>query len=385
VRRGSRLPVSVDQVHAFVEQLFGDDMHAMRVLSLVNATVGAIAAGALAVTTIGLALAHLRGLDPKHAVKQVDRLLSNNKVDVWALFAYWVPYILASRTEVFVAMDWTEFDADGHSTIAINLVTKHGRATPLVWKTVRKSELRGKRGRYEREVLERFAELLPEGVKATVLADRGFGDQKLYQFLADVELDFVIRFRGDIWVTVEGEKRLAADWVGKGGRARRFRHAEVTGMHTYVPTVICVHAKGMKEPWCLASSREDLKTREFINLYGKRWGIECAFRDTKDPRFGMGLYATRIKQPERRDRVLLISALAVALLTVLGEAGESLGLDRILKSNTVKTRTHSLYRQGCMLYLLLPTMREDRLEALVERFYEKLREHRVFQEVYGVL
>jgi len=28
--------------------------------------------------------------------------------------------------------------------------------------------------------------------------------------------------------------------------------------------------------------------RALINLYGKRWGIECAFRDTKDLRFGMG-------------------------------------------------------------------------------------------------
>src|SRR6478752_6770785 len=67
----------------------------------------------------------------------------------------------------------------------------------------------------------------------------------------------------------------------------------------------------------------------------------------------MGLSATRIGEPMRRDRLLLISAFATALLTLLGAVGESLGMDRLLKSNTSKTRTHSLFRQGCMLYDLI--------------------------------
>ena len=43
-------------------------------------------------------------------------------------------------------------------------------------------------------------------------------------------------------------------------------------------------------------------------------------------------------------------------------------MDRLLKSNTSKTRTHSLFRQGCMLYELIPTMPEHRLEPLMQRF-----------------
>jgi len=87
-----------------------------------------------------------------------------------------------------------------------------------------------------------------------------------------------------------------------------------------------------------------------VNHYAKRWTIEPSFRDTKDLRFGMGLSSTRIGEPMRRDRLLLVSAFAMALLTLLGAVGESLGMDRLLKSNTSKTRTHSLFRQGCMLY-----------------------------------
>ena len=102
------------------------------------------------------------------------------------------------------------------------------------------------------------------------------------------------------------------------------------------------------------------------------WDIEPSFRDTKDLRFGMGMAEIHIADPERRDRLLLISAFATALLTMLGTAGESLGMDRLLKSNTSKTRTHSLFRQGCMLYELIPNMPEHRLLPLMHRFAEML-------------
>jgi hypothetical protein len=77
--------------------------------------------------------------------------------------------------------------------------------------------------------------------------------------------------------------------------------------------------------------------------------FEPSFRDTKDLRFGMGMAEIRIAEPERRDRLLLISAFAMVLLTMLGTAGESLGMDRLLKSNTSKTRTHSCSARGAAL------------------------------------
>src|SRR5208283_5212540 len=77
-----------------------------------------------------------------------------------------------------------------------------------------------------------------------------------------------------------------------------------------------------------------------------RWSIECGLRDTKDLRFGMGMGSIHVSTPARRDRLWLLNALAIALLTLLGAAGEALGYDRYLKSNTTKRRTHSLFRQG---------------------------------------
>jgi hypothetical protein len=59
-------------------------------------------------------------------------------------------------------------------------------------------------GVIEDACLRRLAELLPGGCRVTILADRGFGDQKLFAFLADLGFGCVIRFRGDIDVTDAG-------------------------------------------------------------------------------------------------------------------------------------------------------------------------------------
>ena len=375
-----------EEVHRFLAGLFEGDLHAKRVLSLANATLGVIKTASLAVHTIGHGLALARGLLSKHAIKQVDRLLSNPGVDVDAVLRRWVPYVVGSRTSINVALDWTEFDACGQATLMLSLLTQHGRATPLAWLTVDTVTLKDQRNEYEYQLLVRLADALPADIKVCVVADRGFGDRKLYEVLSrELRFDYVIRFRGNITVAAAtGEMRTAAAWVGPGGRARVLRGASVTAERYQVGTVLCVQDKAMKQAWCLVSSTA-LSAKTLTALYGKRWGIECGFRDTKDLRFGMGMGALRVSTPDRRDRLWLLNALAIALLTLLGAAGEALGYDQHLKSNTTKRRTHSLFRQGCLLYELLPTMPEPRLLPLVERFAAMLAELPVFADTLGLI
>jgi hypothetical protein len=375
------------RVRAFVSSIFDHDLHEKRVASLADATVGALQGARLAVGALGRALAVAKELDGKHAIKQVDRLFSNTGVDVWKLFSNWVPFILAGRPEIVVVLDWTEFDQDNQSTIALYLVSKHGRATPLLWKSVVKSDLRNWRNEHEDELLERFREVVPPNTKVTVLADRGFGDHKLYELLKDqLGFDFVIRFRENIRVTDDhGETRAAKDWVPDTGRPRTLRKARVTKTQREVAAVVCVHARGMAEPWHLATSREDVTGAAVVKLYGRRFTIEETFRDLKNLRFGMGLTDTRISSPARRDRILLVGAIAASLLTLLGAAGESLGLDMKMKANTVKTRTHSLLNQGLFYFDCLLNMREERARPLMQRFDELLRQHAATREVFGLI
>jgi len=147
---------------------------------------------------------------------------------------------------------------------------------------------------------------------------------------------------------------------------------------------LCVHAKDMKEPWCLAASTTTDTAKQLMTTYGKRWALSPDSA-IPGPTLWYGDASIRVSTPERRDRLWLLNAFAVVLLTLLGAAGEALGYDRHLKSNTSKQRTHSLFRQGAMLYELIPTMPEPRLRPLIERFGAMLLEIPVFAGVYGTI
>jgi hypothetical protein len=375
------------QVHSALEEILGDDLHAKRVTSLAHATLGVIQAGSLAVCMIGHGLAAARDGSSKHATKQVDRLLSNSGIDVDAILARWIPFVLGERRDISVAMDWTDFDADKQATIMLSLITDHGRATPLMWLTVDKATLKTRRSSYEHQVLVRLAEILPADVRVRIVADRGFGDQKLYRMLnEELNFDYVIRFRGDILVTDRnGLSKRAKAWVGAKGRAKLLPDAQVTADQYPVGAVVCVQDPEMKDPWCLATNLTGQPARSLIALYGRRWGIETSFRDTKDLRFGMGMSSARVSTTARRDRLWLINAFAVTFLTVLGQASEALGYDRQLKTNTSKTRSHSLLRQGMLLYQMIPNMGDARLQPLIEKFAELLKAIPLFQGVFGTV
>ncbi len=335
-----------ERVIEFVTGLLKPVMHEKRACSVALAVLGALHAERFSIAEVGRAMARVRGSSPKHGIKQFDRLLSNAKFDVEKAFAALVPWVVADREAIVVSLDWTEYAADGHSRIAINLITRHGRATPLVWKTVRTDNLKGRRNLYEDELLYLLAKVLPPGVHVTLLADRGFGDIKLYQILQEeLAWDFVIRFRAGILVeTPDGRRAPAGEWVPANGQILEIPDARVTS-DRFPIGVVCVKAPRMKEAWCLATPLKGQKDRA-VQLYGRRFTCEENFRDEKDRHFGFGFLETRLGDPKRRDRFLFVGALAMMLLTLLGGAGEQLGCDRQLKANTTPRRSHSLLRQG---------------------------------------
>jgi hypothetical protein len=87
----------------------------------------------------------------------------------------------------------------------------------------------------------------------------------------------------------------------------------------------------------------------------------------------------------RRDRLIFLFAMAHALLTLLGAAGEAAGLDRTLKANTSKSRSLSLFQQGAYWFSAIPAMREDRLAPLMDAFGKALLDHAAFSQIFGVV
>jgi hypothetical protein len=383
-RKRHETKIDPKRVGSFVNEIFGPTEHAKRVQSLANAVVGITHAAVLGIHAIGQAYAQIAGITGKSGVKQIDRLLSSSNMVLDCLLKAWITFVVGIRTEIVVALDWTEFDNDKQTTLAAFLVTDHGRATPLIWKTHDKSTLKSNQKRYEQELIEQLHGWLDPNVRITLLADRGFGDQALYDLLMFLGWDFVIRFRGNVIVTaMDGESKTAQQWVWPKGRARMLRGAKVTQDGFQVPAVVVTWNRKMKEPWCLATTLSKLTASQVVKRYGRRFSIEETFRDQKDLHFGLGLKATHIGKPARRDRLLLLAAIAQVLMTLLGAAAEEAGLDRYHKVNTVKRRTHSLFRQGLYWYGAIPNMRREWLVPLMTAFDRILRQHAVFTEIFG--
>lgn len=362
------------------------DLHAKRVQSLANYATGVMHASSAAIHAVGAAYAEIADIKPKSGIKQVDRYLSNQGINVEALTPYWAKFVIGSRTELLLALDWTEYQPDDQMTLCAYVVTTHGRATPLCWQSHRKSSLTdGKRTEAEHAFVDRLARVIPSNVALTLLADRGFGSKDLYETLRLLGWDFVIRFRTSILVEHGDVRQSVQQWLSPAGRAKMLRGAKVTADAYEVGAVVVVKRKAMKQAWYLVTSMTNKAASAIIKLYGRRFTIEETFRDQKDLHFGMGLSATHIRSPARRDRLLMLLAIAQALLTLLGAASERTGMDAYLKANTVKRRTHSLFRQGSYWYGCLPTMRDEWFEPLMAAFEEILSEHRYMHEILGVI
>src|ERR1019366_1583934 len=94
----------VEFVQKYLDGIFAEDLHAKRVMSLANGALGVMTGASLAVSMIGQSLAQARGLLSKRAIKQVDRLLSNQGIVVWDMFAPWVAVLARARR---LSLPWT--------------------------------------------------------------------------------------------------------------------------------------------------------------------------------------------------------------------------------------------------------------------------------------
>lgn len=80
--------------------------------------------------------------------------------------------------------------------------------------------------------------------------------------------------------------------------------------------------------------------------------------------------------------VMALQLISPDYLTLLGKAGDEVGLERTLKANTSKERTYSYWRQGCLYYLLLPKMRDEWAIPLMEKFEYYLNQFRFYKRVF---
>lgn len=372
-------------IQKIIESIFGKELHKKRKLSLSYAALGLFKSESLFIHEMGKGMASARNVNKKHATKQIDRLLSNKGFDIWELSSHWVPYVIGAQKGLLVALDWTSFAGDEQHQLSLNILTAKGSSTSLLWKTIDKKRLKYNKARYEDQMLSRFKEVLPSDVKITLVADRGFAAKDFFSFLEnELKFNYIIRIKSNTTITdSKGTSKKASEWLNKT-KVTSIKSGTITKDGYPVSQVVCVRDKGMKAAWYLASNVSNSTARSLVKTYAKRWKIEPYFRDVKDNRFGYGLHQTHIKSPERRDRLFLLVAICYMLIIILGTAGENVGLDYMLKVNTVKTRTHSLFTQGKFYYEFFLNMKIEQQKALLEELGKLLQEHQLWLITLGI-
>jgi predicted small integral membrane protein len=255
------------------------------------------------------------------AVKQLSRLLHNPRLKPKD-FAEWlcrqVLGQLPRTGKVRLTIDWTTED-DQH-LLVISLVVG-GRALPIYWRAYAQDMLKGRMKRYELAVIRRAFKLIfqyvePRRIRLT--ADRGFPDDALFALLDELQINFVIRVKGNVKVfwCEQWRKLNTIGFVGNARRRNlgRLYYCEKSPRQLWVTMSRARNKQGKMETWYLVSNMS-LRAKHSAKEYGHRFGCEEGFRDAK---WYLGFTEARVKDIAAWSRLFALFAIALLVLTTLG-------------------------------------------------------------------
>jgi hypothetical protein len=286
-----------------------------------------------------------------HTKKRIHRFLDNENVDLSVLMkcccrfvAMMLLYSFSFRTYLPVLVDITWVNGEKYLVAAIPFFY---RSIPIAFRRFTDEEIRS--GTSQNLIEEAFFSWLKDalsGYEVVIVADRGFRRASLLKYLRQLELHYVIRVCGNVWISTHENARMSGCRLQETRRKHsgilgdiKLKAGERIGIHnaTYqktlqVPTNLIlgrleaerakklmarrIKTKGSKkkklEAWYIATDLNDLNMA--YCLYEKRMWIEEMFRDFKS-RFHWCGY--KVETEERREMLtfcLMVSYTIVALL-----------------------------------------------------------------------
>lgn len=319
---------------AWVVSVCQDHLRRSQAKTLSVLVAAALSAMRLSLAGIGRQVAEAGDSAAKHAIKRCGRFLANPRIEpaevmppimtgLWRKKLRWHAK-RPDRRPLLISLDWTKVRS---FHVLMAAVVVEGRALPLCWESYR-NKVQGKsQNALEEGMLVRIQAALPQGVRIVVLADRGFGRAALIQTCQRLELEYLIRVRGDVRVRATGSRHFDGrlrNYAIRRGQCHSFTDVEYRSDAVVRTNLIIRWKRGLSgakdTPWYLVTSRPvgRGKAKALSDLYALRFDIEELFRDTKNEHLGWTLGKTRITRADRLDRLILIAALAYVLLVSLG-------------------------------------------------------------------
>jgi hypothetical protein len=248
-------------------------------------------------------------------VRRFRRWLDNKNIQVHELYGPMIEHALKEwgGHTIHLALD-TSMLWDRFCIIRIAVVFR-GRSIPLVWKVIAHGSSTVALKVYQ-DLLDRAATLLPEGCRVVFLADRGFADTKLMDYLTHtMHWHWRIRIKSSFYVYRKHHRCIKISNIKlKRGQARFWHNVYITANQFGPVHLALAKPHGVKEEWLIVSDEPtDVTT---FDEYGLRFDIEEGFLDDKSG--GFQLESSQIRSAEALERLCFVLAVATLFLVSQG-------------------------------------------------------------------
>lgn len=257
--------------------------------------------------------------------KRWSRFLKNKKVKTEKLY---IPLVMAaiqhwSNSRIYLAMDTTML-WNQYCMIHISLICG-GRAIPFLWKVIEHKSASVGFEVYQ-PLLRKASWLLRHHRDVMLLADRGFANQALLQWLRPRAWHWAIRVPSDTLIHgVHRWRTCAVSELRKvRGEAKLYQEVRLWEEGTQKANLVLGYPKGVAEPWAVMT--DEPASLNTLWQYGLRFRVEELFLDSKSGVFGLA--DSRLRDPEQLNRLYLVVAVAILYGTVMGTTVQLSGLRR---------------------------------------------------------
>jgi hypothetical protein len=250
-----------------------------------------------------------------HRLRRIWRFLTKTTFDYQTscqALLVWVVSGLKDRKYLEIILDWTQIRQDH---VLVFSIPYHKRSIPLFWFVAAPDDYSPHK--LEVACLYRFLAAVPLALRSKLVfvADRGFAKVEFFQLLNKLELGYVIRVCGKVWIN----------------------HKDYRGVLRQIPlSVKCIRwlpqatyrqTKGINLNLLLKYEKDDpvylvsnLNCADTVlRIYGRRMTIEEGFRDLKD---GFLFNRLRLTRPDKVGKMLLVGVLAYLFALMAGSNAE---------------------------------------------------------------
>jgi hypothetical protein len=297
---------------------------------------------------------------------------NRRQLDVECLFApllRWIVKLWDSRT-IVIALDATTLQ-DRLSILSISVVFG-STAIPVAWRILRQHRKAAWKPHWC-ELLDKLRGVVPSSWTVIVMSDRGLYARWLFEAITNLGWHPLMRINHTLGALRYRNRRttLAAFAKRLTRRTTSIRNARVFSARPLFCTLLGMRKPKCRSPWLLVTDLPPEKIS--ADCYALRAWIEHGFKAFKSGCFCW--HRSRIKEPERAERIWFVLAIATLYSVSLASDAERHRneqpcdtLDALVFTDpkTRKPRRLSLAKAGCLrlLVLLLKTGRLPELPKL---------------------